>query len=82
MTMVERVARAIAEALRFDFDQNDSCRGREEPFQEEFLSAARAAIEAMRDAAGPEWAAVIDAALDMPVRGDLSPVQRDLGGEG
>ena len=36
----------------------------------------------MRARVGPGWAAVIGAALDMPVRGDLSPVQRDLGGEG
>ena len=78
MTMVERVAMAL---LQVDRPWSDLAKLHPRDALQYRLRAG-AAIEAMRDAAGPEWAAVIDAALDMPVRGDMSPAERDLGGEG
>ena len=97
MTMVERVAVAICRALGDDPDREGERLTAYDDAARAAIEAMRDPTPEMLEAGGRKggfdgywvedntaaiWAAMIDTALDMPVRGDLSPAERDLGGEG
>lgn len=76
---IERAARAMAEALNYDFDKSDFERGDGEPMQFDFILGVRAVLTAIREPSeavvtagldlGPDrasddyWEAMIDAAI-------------------
>lgn len=67
--MVERVARAIADAGGSDFDQLPSKHGPGFGLRNMYMNMARAAIEAMREPTGAMEDAAFSSTLTIPKRG-------------